>query len=119
MNAAYCTWLLRRNGTWSRYWQKGALSHWWLAALMGVIWMFSITLYGRGAALMGPLGGSIGWAVFYGCIILSSNLWGMVSGEWRGGEGRPLRTMFVGLGVLLVAVAILGCANSLPSTIPE
>ncbi len=113
VNAVYCGYLLHRNATWSRYLRKGTLSHWWLAALMGVIWMSSITIYGRGATMMGPLGGSIGWAVFYGCIILSSSMWGIVSGEWRGGEGRPLRTMFAGLGVLLVAVAILGCANAL------
>ena len=119
INAGYCIVLLQRNKTWSRYWQKGTFSHWLLAALMGLIWMVSITLYGRGAGLMGRLGVSIGWATFYGCIIMSSNVWGMLTGEWRGGEGRPLRTMFVGLGLLLVAVAILGYANTLPSTVPN
>jgi L-rhamnose-H+ transport protein len=113
VNATYCGLLLWRNRTWPRYWQKTTLSHWWLAALMGLIWMLSITLYGRGAAMMGPLGGSIGWAVFYGCIILSSSVWGILSGEWRGGRGRPLRTMAAGLGVLLAAVIILGYANAL------
>ena len=115
VNAAYCGLLLWRNATWPRYWQKATLGHWWLAALMGLIWMLSITLYGRGAAMMGKMGGSIGWAVFYGCIILSSSFWGILSGEWRGGQGRPLRTMAAGLGVLLAAVIILGYANALPT----
>ncbi len=115
VKATYCGLLLWRNATWPRYWQKAAFSHWWLAGLMGLIWMLSITLYGRGAAMMGRLGGSIGWAVFYVCIILSSSLWGVLAGEWRGGQGRPLRTMAVGLGVLLAAAIILGYANSLPT----
>jgi L-rhamnose-H+ transport protein len=113
VNATYCGLLLWRNATWPRYLQKAAFSHWWLAGLMGLIWMLSITLYGRGAAMMGKLGGSIGWAVFYVSIILSSSLWGILAGEWRGGQGRPLRTMAVGLGVLLAAVIILGYANAL------
>ncbi len=113
VNAAYCGFLLVRNRTWPRYWQKATAGHWWLAALMGVIWMFSITLYGRGASMMGPLGGSIGWGVFYVCIILSSSLWGILSGEWRGGQGRPMRTMVSGLAILLAAVIILGYANAL------
>ena len=56
---------------------------------------------------------SIGWGVFYVCIILSSSIWGILSGEWRGGQGRPMRTMVSGLAILLAAVIILGYANAL------
>jgi L-rhamnose-H+ transport protein len=113
INAAYCGLLLLRHATWSGYWKKGTFSHWGLAALMGLIWMLSITFYGRGEDMIGRLGPSIGWAVFYSCIILSSSIWGLVSGEWRGGEGKPVRTMFLGLLVLLVALFILGYATLL------
>jgi L-rhamnose-H+ transport protein len=115
VNATYCGQLLLRHATWPRFGQRGTAGHWWLASLMGMIWMLSITLYGRGASLMGPLGGSIGWAVFYGGIIFFSSLWGMLTGEWRGGEGRPLHIMIAGLGVLMMAVLILGYANTLPT----
>lgn len=114
VTVAYCGFLLFRNGTWSRFWREGTSSHWGFAALMGLIWMLSITLYGRGAERMGPLGESIGWAVFYGCIVISSTAWGVVAGEWRGGEGRPLRTLLAALAVLLAAVVILAYANVLP-----
>jgi L-rhamnose-H+ transport protein len=112
VNVGYCIYLLRRNSTWSRFRQPGTGSHWGLAALMGFIWMISVYLYGQGAGLMGDvLGISIGWATFYGLIIMSSNVWGWLTAEWRGGEGRPMRTMLAALGVLLIAVAILGYAN--------
>jgi L-rhamnose-H+ transport protein len=113
VNVTYCSILLSRNRNWCRYRQKGIAGHWFLASAMGVAWMFSITLYGRGASCMGPLGGSIGWAVFYCCIIIFSSLCGMLTGEWREGRGRPLRTMTAGLAVLLVAVGILAYANAL------
>lgn len=112
-NAAYCSLLLTRNRTWSRYRAAGTRGHWALAALMGLIWMASIALYGRGAAMMGEFGKSVGWAVFYCAIILFSNLWGMLCGEWRGGGGRPLRMMLAGLAVLVAAMVVLGYANAL------
>jgi L-rhamnose-H+ transport protein len=111
----YCTVILTRNATWARFREKSTAGHWLLAGVMAVIWMFSITLYGRGASMMGPLGGSVGWAVFYSCIIIFSTFWGIVSGEWREGQGRPLRTLYAGLGVLTVAIVILGYGNTLPT----
>lgn len=113
VNVAYCSFRLTRNRTWSRYLAAGTLSHWALGALMGVLWMASIAIYGRGAALMGAFGKSVGWAAFYCAIILFSGLWGIVCGEWRDAQGRPLRTMFAGLAILLAAMAILGYGNHL------
>ncbi len=115
VNAVYCSILLTRNNTWSRYRLKGARGHWILAALMGIIWMASITLYGLGASRMGELGSSVGWAVFYSCIIIFSSLWGVLTGEWQDGKGQPIQTMFVGLAVLLMAIIVLGYGNSLPA----
>jgi len=116
VNAAYCSFLLTRHRTWQRYWQPGTLNHWGLAALMGVIWMSSITLYGRGASMMGEFGKSVGWAVFYCAIILFSGLWGILCGEWRSARGRPLRTMLAGLAMLLAALIVLGYGNHLFSS---
>lgn len=113
VNGFYCAKLLTRNGTWARFREPGTSSYWLLAAAMGAIWMFSITLYGRGASMMGPLGGSVGWAIFYCSIIIFSTFWGIVCGEWREGRGRPLRTLYVGLAVLMGAIVILGCGNAM------
>ena len=115
VNLTYCSVLLSRNGTWSNFRLRGTKSYWLMAALMAIAWMLSITLYGRGAMRMGPLGGSIGWAIFYSCIILSSSLCGLGTGEWREGRGRPIRVMWVGLSLLLVAVVVLARANALQS----
>jgi len=113
VNLAYCSFRLTRNRTWQRYWQPGTAGHWALAALMGLIWMGSITLYGRGASLMGGFGKSVGWAVFYCAIILFSGLWGILCGEWRGAGRQPLRTMLAGLVVLAAAFVVLGYGNHL------
>ena len=111
-NAAYCSVLLTRNRTWSRYGAAVGVGHWLLAALMGLIWMGSIALYGRGAAKMGAFGKSVGWAAFYCAIILFSNLWGVLSGEWQG-RRRAIRWMGAALVVLAAAFVLLGYAAHL------
>ncbi len=113
VNVAWCVALLARNRTWPRFVGKGTAGHWALAALMGAIWIGSIVLYGRGASMMGPLGASVGWAVFYSAIIVFSTSCGVLSGEWREGKGRPLRTLYGGLAIIMVAIAILGLGNRL------
>ena len=111
----YCSILLTRNGTWPGYRREGTAGHWFLAALMGVTWLLSVTIYGRAATMMGELGGSAGWAITMGCCIAASNVWGIVTGEWRAGRGKPLNTMYAGLAVILVAIAVIGFGNALAS----
>lgn len=62
--------------------------------------------------MMGDFGESVGWAVFYCTIILFSNLWGILSGEWRG-KGRALRWMWAALAVLSAAFVLLSYAAHL------
>ena len=72
--------------------------------VMGVTWVASIAIYGRAVGFMGKLGNSAGWAITMGCCIAASNIWGMALGEWRQGKGKPLRTMCLGLAVILDVV---------------
>lgn len=112
-NVIYCAFLLFRNKTWSDYKKPKTTSHWFLAALMAAIWMPSIALYGRAAVLMGSLGGSAGWGLYMGMVIVISNVWGFVTGEWRGVHGKPVKLITVGIVLLLAAIAILGYAATL------
>ncbi len=80
---------------------------------MGAIWMPSVALYGRAAVLMGNLGGSAGWGLYMGVIILVSNFWGFVTGEWQGVHGRPIRLIVIGIALLLAAIWLIGYATTL------
>ena len=112
-NLIYCSFRLTRNRTWSDYVKPEAKSHWLLAALMGVIWMPSIALYGRAAVMMGDLGGSAGWGLYMGTVIVMSTLWGFITGEWRKVHGGPVRLMIVGIILLLIAISLIGYATCL------
>jgi L-rhamnose-H+ transport protein len=112
-NVVYCSFLLFRNKTWGDYKKPQTGSHWFLAALMGAIWMPSVALYGRAAVLMGELGSSAGWGLYMGIVIVMSNFWGFVTGEWRGVKGKPVLYMVIGIILLLIAISFIGYGTTL------
>lgn len=113
INVIYCSFLLFYNKTWGDYVKPKTLSHWFLAALMGVIWMPSIALYGRAAVMMGELGGSAGWGLYMGMVIIISNVWGFVTGEWRGIHGKPIKLIIIGIILLLIAIVLIGYGTAI------
>jgi len=60
---------------------------------------------------MGQVGVVIGWPLFMAIIILTSSLWGFITGEWTTANARAKGFMKAGLAVLIVASALLGVAN--------
>ena len=112
-NVVYCSFLLFRNKTWGDYKKPQTTTYWFLAALMGLIWMPSIAIYGRAAVLMGDMGGSAGWGLYMGVVILISNVWGFVTGEWKGICGKPIKLIVAGVALLLLAICIIGYATTL------
>ena len=113
VNAAYCIVVLVRKGSWVKYLVRENSLYWFGAAFMGIAWTLSITLYGRGATAMGRLGDSAGWALFYCGIILFSAVWAFLMGEWKTAGNDARKIQWIGLGLILTAILVLGCANSL------
>ena len=110
-NAGYCVVKLIRGKTWGGFVSDGALNHWFLASIMGVLWVGSLLIYGWGASALGSLGAVIGWPVFQATMIVISSLWGLVQGEWRDSDPLALRLNFAALGLLVVAIVVLSVGN--------
>jgi L-rhamnose-H+ transport protein len=105
---AYCLYLMRRDRGWNRYAVKGAGIYWGLALLMGVLWSGSIAVYGIGLSTLGPLAASIGWPLLMIGSIMTGNVCGILSGEWRNEGAKPLMRMIVGLMILTGAICLVG-----------
>jgi L-rhamnose-H+ transport protein len=112
VNAAYCVYLLNKNRTWGAFLPKPAVTSYWLgAALMGALWFGGIIVYGMGAAALGPLGGIIGWPVYMAINIITGIAWGFVGGEWKGAGRLALGYCLTGIGILLLAIAVISLGN--------
>lgn len=110
-NAGYCVYLLRRNRTWSLFALSGGATGWFLGSVMALLVFGGFVLYGVGIAHLGALGSSAGWSAFLAMMILSSNLCGFLTGEWRDAGGGARRIMATGGAVLILAIVFLGLAN--------
>jgi L-rhamnose-H+ transport protein len=75
---------------------------------MSLIWISSVFVYGRSAFALGPLGNSFGWPVFVALIILTSNAWGVLLGEWKESRWAAFCRMLAGSAVLIFAAFVIG-----------
>lgn len=112
-NCLYCIYLLSRNHTWKHY--RGHGGYWLIVAVMATMYSGSVALWGVSTAenMLGKLGPSVGWALFIGAIVVSSNIGGFATGEWKDARGKPLRTMVGGLALMVMAMVLIGYGNYL------
>jgi L-rhamnose-H+ transport protein len=107
----YCLYLMGKDRGWNRYVLEGTAPYWGLTFAMGALWSGSIALYGMGLSNLGTLAASIGWPILMIATIVTGNLCGLVTGEWKGAGRKPLLTMTAGLAVLFIAICLIGIGN--------
>ena len=102
-----------KRGTWRKNFGPHAAHDWMMGILMGVIWFVATIPYGMGAYYLGRLGTSVGWAVYMAFTLLVANIFGFMTGEWKGASTRSRKTLFAGLSVLVAAIVVLAIGNSM------
>jgi L-rhamnose-H+ transport protein len=107
-NLAYTLYLLQRNHTWKILAQTPGDA--FLSLLMGLLWIGAIAIYGVSTRYMGKLGDSAGWAIYQIAMVLTANMSGIVTGEWRSASRRSL--LFLGAGVLILVLSTVTTAIS-------
>jgi L-rhamnose-H+ transport protein len=112
-NAIYCFCLLKRRGTGGRFFEPGTGLYWILAATMGLLWMGGFVCYAPGTRLLGPLGPSVGWAIMLSAMVITANVWGFLTGEWKGAGQKAYMFLLSGVVTLIVAIGVVGFANHL------
>ena len=111
-NFIYCVYLLNRNRTWAVFREGNPATYWALGISTGLLWFGGIAFYGMGAASLGSLGNIVGWPIFMTIDIIAALFWGAVSGEWKGASRRALAYNWTGVGVLLLAIAVISAGNA-------
>jgi hypothetical protein len=109
-NAAYSLWLLKRNRSWKCF--RGPwFPEVWLGCWMAAFWMGALAIYGVSSVYLGVLGTSVGWALFQIFMIMTANLSGVLTGEWKCSPRSAQRGLWTGLGLLAVATAVIAAGN--------
>ena len=75
--------------------------------IMAAFWYLSMILYSEGVLEMGRTGALFGWPLFTTMIVLTSNFWGWLGGEWRDGNKHSKILWLSGISLLTLAIIIL------------
>ena len=58
-------------------------------------------------ARLAEMGAILGWPLFMSVVIVTSNVWGFMTGEWKGVCRGPLAYMLGGIGFLILGFVTL------------
>ncbi|MCW5977283.1 MAG: hypothetical protein KIT09_04365 [Bryobacteraceae bacterium] len=109
-NLAYSVYLLNRNGAWRRFGRCPQEA--WAGSAMAILWMGAMAIYTAASAYLGRLGTSAGWALFQIFMIMTANLSGILTGEWRGAPRGAVRLLALGLLLLAAATIVISIGNA-------
>ncbi len=110
VNVGYAAFLMTKKKNWNLLFsRKDELL---FSSLAGLQFIVSVILMGRGMVLLGILGASVGFGIQQSMQIFGTQLVGFVSGEWKNVKGKPIKTMYLALFVILIAVIIFSYSNT-------
>lgn len=106
VNIGYAIRVISRDQAWGAF-RKGRVEVLFpLAAAL--LWMGGIAIYSSGTTYLGVLGVSIGYAVYMIILVLSGQLAGVATGEWKLMHASTYRSFISGIAVLILAVLMMG-----------
>lgn len=106
--AAYHYVLIRKKGLHvSAILTKTPVRYYGYLAAMGLLYFLPLIMYSKSVSLLGSDGPVIGWPLLMCFIILSSNAWGCIRGEWSQAKRREIGIFILSLVFLIAAVVVL------------
>jgi len=82
-----------------------------LAASGGIMWYFQFFFYAWGQANIPAHLYYVNWMLHMSCYVLFGGLVGLALGEWKGAGGRPVRILWAGMALIIVAANLVGIAS--------
>jgi len=79
-----------------------------LAACGGIIWYFQFFFYAWGEASVPSRLFYINWMLHMSLYVLFGGIIGLALGEWRGAGKRPVRWLWVGMLIIILAANLIG-----------
>lgn len=115
MNLLYAGYLLTKNKTWGEFGKLGQAGNgkaaMW-AVITGLLWFLPLGLMGIVATSIGEFGNAITWPVMLALSVIFGNIWGFLSGEWKGSKVSFI-VMCVSAVILIIACLILTFKDAL------
>jgi L-rhamnose-H+ transport protein len=110
-NFIWCMYLNTKNKSFGDYTNKKAplSTNYLFSAIAGTTWFLQFFFYGMGETKLGN--GASSWILHMATIIITSNLWGIKFGEWKGVSKKTFYTLIIGVAVIIGSVLLGGLAK--------
>ena len=92
---------------------KNKKKNYLLAIAGGVTWYFQFFFYGMGTTFLGKEYEFASWTLHMAFIIIFSTLWGLYFKEWKGVSKKTMRTLWLGLAVIIFSTILIGIGNNI------
>lgn len=106
----YGLWCSRRSRSLPAFWRSAPTWNWSLVGAMGLLGFGGMALYGIGASASGHPRETVAWGIYMSSFILSGNVLGIMTREWRSCSRRTYSVFTGGVALLLAAIVSLARA---------
>ena len=90
--------------------------YWIFILVMGCFYWFPLIMFSKASDLIGgSLAPTIAWPLFMIFVILASNFWGLVQGEWKQADHSTKKLLYLSILLLIIAVCIFAISSSVIS----
>jgi L-rhamnose-H+ transport protein len=105
--AAYFLILSIKNKTVHLFFQAQNAVYYLMWFMVSLYYFLALVLFSQSSFLLGDLGSFIAWPLFMIFIVIASNFWGYVQGEWKNACVKEISTGIISIAFLFIAIGFL------------
>lgn len=111
-NIVWCLILSFKNKSFSDYSNKNVslTKNYVFAAIAGATWFAQFVFKGMGTSYMGDFAFA-SWSILFAFVIVFSNMWGLLTKEWKGVSKQTIIILLSGMLILIISGIMSGWAN--------
>ena len=83
-----------------------------LASTAGIMWYLQFFFYAWGAANIPQRLSYVNWMLHMSSYVMCGGLVGLALGEWKGVGSRPLRLLWAGILIIILAANLVGLGSA-------
>lgn len=113
VNTIYCVYLFLKNKSFKNYYSLGKTKNTLLGVSMSMLFIVGMVLYTIALTIYikKNIGAVVGWPLFMAATIMSANILGIMSGEWKNVARKAFIKLYTGIVLLIVAIVLVSMSN--------
>lgn len=109
--AGYFGWQLTSKNSWGSFKTPSFGKNFVLILIMAVFHYAASAVFAYAAFKLGPVGNTVGYAIFNATCVVTAIVSGIVTGEWARASEKAKKLLYLGLAGMVVGIVIISLGN--------